>query len=433
MVHCEQCGAAAAPEVGSLEYCVDCGLYVCPRCWTNSRSTCAACARATGRRTRDVDQRLLRRVDRRLREVAGDCATLLSPRLSGEVASIDVDLACLKVKAQCAITARDYLSSTFGVERRSLLASLLGRIDRHAERANQVLDQTARLVAGRETSRARDLPVVPQQRTRNLLPRTDMASILGSHSARRGLAAAVVLLTALVVLPSVFDARTPRVGEGVLGSASGPSATAQSTEEPSPTSPPVATAVSTEVAVAFDEERIAEGLGPQWRVESSEPGAVSVVAYPTAFNRSARLAPHDGVTASACLQASQPLDIERLGVDVTLGTDAPVARVSLRDVDGRSVVQVEFNANGLMAVTPAQDPAVLPHTVAPNSWYRIEIDRGGSTVTLRPVQEAESPSDAISLDIPPTALADLCLSADGPAGSAVNFDNIEITGSSSEG
>jgi hypothetical protein len=102
-------------------------------------------------------------------------------------------------------------------------------------------------------------------------------------------------------------------------------------------------------------------------------------------------------------------------------------------VERQSVVQVEFDANGLTAVTPAQDPAVLPHTVAPNSWYRIEIDRGGSTVTLRPVQEAESSSDAIGLHIPPTALADLCLSADGPAGSAVNFDNIEITGSSSEG
>src|SRR5688572_29916690 len=121
VVHCEQCGAAAAPEVGSLEYCVDCGLYVCPRCWTNNRSTCAACARATGRRTRVVDLRLLRRIDRRLREVAGESATLQSPRMSGDAASIDVDLACLRVKARSAIAARDYLSSTFGAERRSLL------------------------------------------------------------------------------------------------------------------------------------------------------------------------------------------------------------------------------------------------------------------------------------------------------------------------
>ena len=432
MVHCEQCGAAAAPKVGSLEYCVDCGLYVCLRCWTNSRSTCAVCARAAGRRTRVGDQRLLRRIDRRLREVAGESATLQSRQLSGDLALIDADLACLRVKAQCAITAHDHLSSTFGVERRSLLASLLGRIDRHAERANEVLDQTALLVSWGATSRARDLPGVPQH-ARSLLRRSDMASILNSHSALRGLAAAVVLLTALLVLPSLFDARSPRVGDGVLGSASGPSATAQTTEEPSPTSPPVAPAVSTEVLLPFDEERIAEGLGQQWRIEGSDPGAVSVVAYPTAFNRSARLAPHDGGTASACFQAAQPLEINRVGLDVTLGTDAPVAGVSLRDAEAQTVVQVEFDVNGLRAVTSAQNPAVLDHTVAPAAWYRIEFDRGGSTVTVRPLQEAEFHSEGISLDIPPTVLADLCISADGPAGSAVNFDNLEISGSSSEG
>lgn len=414
MVHCERCGAESVPEAGRFDHCVPCGLYVCSACW-DARGFCVACVRTLGRRTVSGDARLLRRVDRRLRETVREAAQLAQDRRAAprpRVAVTEADIACLGLKVEAADrVGASVIGGPMSPRRREALRPLADRIGRHLAVAR------ASVVGLGEAESPPDVRtptawIVDRFRASvRAIPRAYWVPVFAG------------LLFAVLVLASWDDAGPTT--EGVLGDrVSGTPAPVAESPSVQPPGLPSAPPVSEELA--FDDDRIGPLVDPRW---GQPTDLVRVVAYPTSFDRSVEVATADGEPVEACFSPGPvALAVRSLSVDVFVpAIPGATATVALRGATPGSELLIEIGTSAV-AVSAAGRTVASETGVESERWYRIRVDAGsdGGTVAVGLVRDGGQQA-SVSGDVPSLPpVARLCFGAGGAANSSIYYDNFAL-------
>jgi hypothetical protein len=419
MVHCERCGAEAAPVGGAFDHCVACGLFVCHACWHLS-GFCIACSPAMAEPSAARDLALLRRVDRRLREAEREASSIRRALATGErLEALTADVACLELKVASASRARDeVLGGRISARRRRRLEPLTHRIDRHA-----VSSQTAAARAASALTLAKP-SAIRSARTIGWFPRRRAVV----PSLRWAIAAVAVLFVGVLLADLASRAGRP-AGEGTLSGvpSRAPGASASIGvggspglgTSPSPTSAPLA------LEASFDDLRIGPISDGAW---VGAPAEARVVAFPTPFDRSVEVRSTNGNALETCLSPG-PGDfaVESLSVDLRLDDRAgTVATTSLRSRSPAHGAEVVVTTDAAI-VSVAGTPIGSSGGIAPGAWFRL-----GVAVTERNFQVRVTPIDGgPSVEIPvasaemPLAHA-ICFGVLGEPGASVHYDNVAV-------
>lgn len=434
-MYCEGCGSAVRVQSGSVEYCLECGLYVCAHCWSSPGSRCRACVEASRHPARNVSLRLARRADRRLREVAREGAVIAAVGGSAERGDAWTDHACLTVKADAAERAGMRALRELRGRSAARARPLAERIQRHTQIADAVLDGAASGLIGLDARASlNDSSEV----------NSTAADVSGSELIRAWRPVGALLLVAagilaLVVLtPGWLDlvplGGTPD-GEGVLGGDPGGEGAAVAsdfddsvfgkTASPSASSPSASPAT---LAMGFDTVRMGGGIGEKWIGSAGIGDAVSIAAFPTPIDRSASLAVTYEARPEACHALDPPIDdVNHVAIDAILdGEDPAEGTVELRDAADETVMVLGLAASSATLLI-GSGPVVEAPGLEPGHWYSMEVLADGAwRVLLRDDPDGavtEAPVGAPTLG----SVAEVCLRADGPPGAAVNYDNLLIT------
>lgn len=419
MIFCERCGDTIEADGASVAYCIRCGLFVCTGCWDQS-GACTTC-RPTGRRTLAIDVTLMRRADRRLREVWREAVTL-APRVADEGESdeqLGTELACLRRKASAAIAARDEIVARRRTpKRKAMPAALPRRVDRHATESERLLLRLESALARRVPSASDRSPEVPATRARGRwFRRRTWIPVLGTAAALTLAAAALVVIA------------SDRIRDDQL--AGGPAVSPVS--EPTPvqggeqgTTPTVAASPLT-IARTFDDERI--GFPEGWeRVVVG--GTVSVVALPSSFNRSLEVTTTDGELVSSCLQLDPTMPLGAFEVDVLVGaSDEAVARVTLGTAVSGQLVEVEVGVRAT-SIHASDGSSIIAAGVAPEEWHRLRLlaQEDGYEVVLDVAGDTGERAYHPLLFATESlgSLSRVCLEVLGPSGSTARYDNLTL-------
>lgn len=442
-ISCERCHSEAVPEVGSASYCLECGLYVCAACWRSRSRRCVTCASTRRRTSRATDLRLLRRWDRRLREVRREAVALDAVGAAGPTtgrardrASQALKLAAIGEAGTPAMKRQRRRRQTSG------LRSLAERIGRHEAIAQAALERLDPDSATPEAV-ASSAPPAAQERIDRPQPEPDLESASHRRTERRrivlGLAAvfasAAVLLA--ILAPRLADGPSAaEPGEGVLGGVPSGSPSASALVEPPSLPQATAGASSTpdiRLAVDFDDLRMGHGIGDDWSQTSGATAAVELAAYPTAVNRSARLTVVGGEPVEACRDLEEINGSAQVSLDVRLAPHASAsAEIRLLDAE-RSLLLSIVLAPQVTAVTGPDGPAGETAGLEPGGWYRVEV-MGGSDELVVQVSQRGGATIGNPVAAPASSsIGMVCLAASGESGAAVNYDNLAVASSSEEG
>lgn len=420
---CERCGLSASIEAGSVHSCLHCDRYVCTECWDARRRRCADCAPLVARASRARDLTLLRRVDRRLREVARDASALTMTPDGATGSTIEAELACLRLKTFNAVeSGEDAIVRRLRSARAGEVRTLARRIRRHADIANAAVAQADRATSAQ-----------PEQHEAR-----PGAPLLLRQLAVGGLVGVAVALVAVVVLSGDLDPG-PSGREGVLGGVPGdgspsPTQTDGRTVAASPGAP------EHRVSLAFDfnEVRMGEGIGDAWGGEPTAAAAesIQVAAFPTSFDRSARLISTGQPNVAACTPVVQQ-DLQRVAFDVYIDPDRPaVGTLDLYATGDEAALEIVIDANGaLSAIVPTGELAAGPR-IAAGVWRRVELIADGDDLRWRvrsPAEPTAAPADGSLGHVALAPITRICIAAAGPAGRAVSYDNLEIHGTNTGG
>jgi len=415
VIHCELCGAVAIAALPSSQFCIACGIYVCAGCWREPVLRCSICEPSVPRPSKRLHVWTLRRADRRLREVITELA---EPDDDTEGGWDKRAQAVIKIEGSL-VAARAALAHLPRAREQARIASLLARIQR---------DRTAAVAA---LERAR----VVTRRTRRIAPldatRRSIASwsrlVRESHDRRTGVAAAAAAAVLAVLAGwSLIDMLGDRsTAEGVLSGgprdaevASGPSS--ESGGGPSPTATPSVAGQSLAL-FEFDARQMGSGLGAGWR--DAGGGEVSVAAFPTGVDRSARLVA-DGATPAITCRTFEAGALA-IQVDVFLDPRVPVAaRVELTNAAAGARVAIDLSE--ARTVVSIAGEVVEAAGVQPGQWMHVELrsEDGGAAwqVNQRGVLLAQGRSEGRALE----DVTEICLGAEARAGGTAHYDNLAI-------
>ena len=425
IIHCERCGVATV--AGTTEFCLACGLYVCAACWSQRVLRCSECRQPLRRPSFITHVRTLRRWDRRLREVIRDLDSLERTSGSGSPPSDEFnELACLLIKAGAVDRAGEAALARLPPTRRARgVVLLIQRIRRHAASAESGL---ARLTEGLWSSAA--APVQSRQVE---------ADGVGLGLRRRvspvvaGAAAAVLLAVVLgAAWLDPIGLGNQRTGEGVLGGDPAARGIGVGTPTTKPTNqaevgvpPPPSEAAASAQLINFDAVRMGSGIGEGWA--GSDGGEVTLVAFPTGVDRSARLVAREGQPTTTCRPIKR--GVRKIGFDLILDADIPAgAVVELRDRTSDPVLTLLVSET--RTVVSIAERVVERRGVKPARWYRIEVvDREPGVKWQLELRDGKAarPVEAVIDDVTLGNVSEICLKADGPDGGAVNYDNLAIT------
>ena len=439
-VHCERCGSRAMAAVGGIQFCIECGLYVCAPCWRAAQQRCATCAGAESpRRGRGSSVLVARRADRRLREVALEAAALASGAASSDADPSWTDHACLVIKAAEAESVGAQALGRLNEAAAERAWPLVRRFHQHALVASSELEQAASKLdfsEGRsELSPAASSGTSVAPQAQPLIPPEPPQAASKQEPGDRwrrvpvALTLAAAIIVAAVVLAPGWLRQPPR-GEGVLGggpSTASPVAGAAGQEmSPSPTVR-VPTASPASLVFGFDTIRMGGGIGDGW-IQSS---GVAVAALPTAVDRSARLEVTSDAQPETCRLVDPPLaDASRFTVEVILDPLLPaMATIELRDPVGDPSLTLRLDRSRATLSTRGGQVAAEAAGLTPGQWYGIEVVTEGVAVWRMMAQEDPSgPGVEVGFALPSFApVAAICLGAEGPPGSAVNYDDVALT------
>jgi hypothetical protein len=455
---CERCGDWAPIGAGSVHSCLHCDRYVCTECWDARRRRCADCAPLIARASRARDLTLLRRVDRRLREVARDASALTAQTSEADGSTIDAELACLRLKTSNAVeNGEDALVRRLRSARAGEVESLAGRIRRHAAIADAAVARADRVAwrlrgapSGEVESLARrmrrqsavadaavagaDLAAwAPPVRDDAPAPPTPRRQLLVG-----GLVGGAVALVAVVVLAGDL-APGPSGREGVLGGAPADAGSSPTGSDGGKVAAsPAAETHRVSVAFDFNEVRMGEGIGDAWgRVPTTAAAeSIQVAAYPTPFDRSARLTSTGQPNIAACT-AVVPQDLQRIAFDVYIDPARPaVGTLSLYAGGKHAALEIVIDADGPLSARVATGELTPGPRIAAGAWSSVELIAEGGDLRWRVRSVAEPTAAAAGGPLGLAALdpiTRICLGVVGPAGRAVSYDNLEIHGTNTGG
>lgn len=424
MVHCEQCGAEARAESGAVNYCLQCGLYVCAGCWS-PRGFCTTCSPGPRRRTFARDLLLLRRVDRRLRELMREAPAILARIRDGQdISAVSFDAQCMRSKARSAERGRDRVlqheSRRSG--QRALLTPLASRVDRHALGVRAIGEEVAAALQAATNqhvaARPRDTPVFSSR-------------LMGRSAVEVG-GAAVAVAVVVAVAVALLGPSAPRTGgEGVLsgGPDRAPAASVAPSTAAAPTRSPGPSPVT--VAASFDEARIGSSWG-----DFQGSGSVGVVAFPTAFDRSVEVVTEDGAPVDTCLAFDSAISVVALEVDAYMEEAGDVAgSVSLLDGRGRPLIRIALRADESVATVGGGALAVAGGVEA-RAWYRVRLAERTSRIDFSVDRLADGvfrlTTAALRVDSLGSANR-ICLGVSGEPGAAAYYDNLRVSNRSNTG
>ena len=185
---------------------------------------------------------------------------------------------------------------------------------------------------------------------------------------------------------------------------------------------------------AFDEVRMGEGIGDEWAdsaAQAGEAGSIEVAAFPTAFDRSARLIASGAEQVGTCTRVTQQT-LQRLAFDLYLDPVRPaVAVVTLVGADEEAGLQLRIEAGLAMTAAASRDQLTPGPPIPAGHWVRMEISAEGGSIQWRSQSTAEPDSAPEAGSLGQVVLAPItriCLAAAGPAGGVVSYDNLEIHG-----
>ncbi len=433
LVYCERCGVRTGEQAGGRpQHCVECELFVCGACWDTAARRCAACegtidARPSRRggligarrhlaAIRNAGAELDRLVaalhDPDWREEATQAiepALLIMVRASAHRAEAETLLANVKGRsvARAELISRDLRDET---------VRLLGRLDDElTELMRDHVPATAAHAAGAE-------PVALPLRMRRPNPRVRVAAwTIG----------AVAFVVALLVfgpsqLPSpvgLVPAQTS--GAGGIGSPTPEGAVLGATSAPSSrTDPLAAVAIAPDRPATFDEQRMDTPLDEDWQVLRGAREQITLVALPSAVDRSIRLA---ATQAGEGVQVCRPLApaVTRVAVDLRL--EDPGTTLDL---------QIATGGTKSATISISADTQVMGSGVVPKlaTWYRFQLDldpaSGAYTWQLAEPDSPGEPQPAEMTDDAATASNSsvICLGvADGTPGVRALIDSIDVT------
>jgi hypothetical protein len=419
---CERCGHSASIEAGSVQWCLQCDLYVCTKCWDARRRRCADCAPLVARASRARDLTLLRRVDRRLREVARDSSALPKQADVASGSTIDAELALLRLKTSTAVqNSEDALARRLRSARAGEVESLARRIRRHATSADAAVaraNRAAWFLPARDGARG---PVKPPRQL-----------VVG------GVVAAAVALVAVAVLAGDLGLG-PSGREGVLGGVPSDGRSSRSgSVGPEVAASPEAEEHRVSLAFDFNEVRMGEGIGDAWGREPATAAteSIQVAAYPTPFDRSARLT-STGKPAVAACAAVVPQDLQRIAFDVYIDPARPaVGTLSLYAAGDQAALEIVIDADEPLSARVATGELAPGPRIAPGAWRRVELIADGGDLRWRVRSLAEptaAPADGSLGHAAIVPITRICLGVVGPAGHAVSYDNLEIHGTNTGG
>ena len=173
------------------------------------------------------------------------------------------------------------------------------------------------------------------------------------------------------------------------------------------------------------------GLGPGWR--ESEEGAVSLAAFPTGVDRSARLVA-DGATPARTCRTVDP-GVRAVEVDVFLDPPGPVeARVELTDAVSGQVVATDLSES--RTVVSIADQMAEGAGVQLASWIHVELRSEDSGIAWVITQAPNGPGPSVqrrSLAGSTERLTEVCLEVEATAGGTAYYDNLVIQWTSGKG
>jgi hypothetical protein len=361
----------------------------------------------------------MRRVDRRLREVWLEAA-MFAARVADEGQPDELlatDLACLRLKASAATDARDEIvARRRKSKQKATHAALTQRVDRHATESERLLLRLGRALALRVTTESDRSPDgISTHATERSFRRRTWIPVLGTA------AALTLAAVALVVIES------DRIREGLL--AGGPDVSPISERTPVPResqggAPTVAASPLT-IVHTFDDERI--GFPDGWD-RAAVGGSVSVVAFPTSFNRSLEVTTTDGELTASCLRLDTPVQLGAFEVDLLLpGPGRGTAGVTLGTPGSAELLSIVAGTDAI-SMTAADGSSVTAAGVAPEEWYRLRLkaQRAGYEITVENLA-AGGYRSPIRIDTTSSVpVSQICLEIDGSSGAAAHYDNLAL-------
>jgi hypothetical protein len=426
VIHCELCGSVAIAMMPSTQFCIICGLYVCAGCWREAAWRCSTCALLVARPSRKLHVWMLRRADRRLREVIADLAEPDDDTEHGWDRQAQAT-----IKTEASLQAREVAVAHLPRARQqSRVADLLRRIERDSAAARAAIERPRVSL-----SPPRLAPTIP---SRGSVARLALLLRLPRRSHERimwiagGTAAAVV--TAIIALSLIAtELRERGIAEGVLSG--GPQEGAASSPSFAPAGPrPGVTASPTLSSVAvfdFDGRQMGSGLGPGWREAGG--GNVILAAFPTGVDRSARLVA-DGTTP---LETCRSFDagVRVVAIDVFLDPLIPVAaRVELTDPADSPIIAIDLSESRTVVSTPADVVEEAGLQLA--TWTHVEMrsENGGMAWKVTQEENGAGPSVQGRTEGRTTeGLTEICLGIEASKGGGAHYDNLTIQWTSGEG
>lgn len=426
-IHCEHCGLGIEAVV--VQYCLDCGLYVCPGCGSSSQRRCQACtAIGPSRRNRGgVSLRTARRADRRLRETTREAVAIAVAAASPDGRDAWADYACLTIKATTAERAGMRALRRLTGASATTARPLDDRIRRHALGAGAALERAAGALSGIE---ARAKPNAAQAGEGGVASADHLSSNLHFALVTAGVFLVIGVLIAPVLLNGAGGTQSPR--EEILGASE---STASPIVTPSANSTPrggqgvVRTPEANVLAIDFDEVRMGSGIGADWRMIAGGVNAVAVAAFPTAVDRSARLETIAGDRVETCLPLQPASHLTRLSVDVLLTEPTATAAVSVTLASGSPVLDMSLGTSAITVTDGGRRVLAESDGLEAGGWYRAGIVWNGEQTIVRVTPVDGTPEAVYESPVEPHAVdtvGEVCLAASGESEDAVHFDDLTI-------
>lgn len=420
-----------------LHSCLRCDRFICTDCWDDRRARCADCAPLVARATRARDLILLRRVDRRLREVMRDGGMLTYGHASAP-STTAAELACLRIKASnAAQNGERALVRRVKGARGGDVDAFARRIRRHTRLAGVAVARAERATeaarAEHATQAAHAERATEAAHTPDDVPRLPwLKQVMVGGFVGAAVALVVMVLTGNLDIGSS--------GRGGVLSGVPPDGSSAQRGSGDPTGPaghaPEAQRVS--LAFDFDEVRMGGGIGEAWGGDSSptEAESIQVAAFPTSFDRSARLTATGGENVTVCA-AVVPQVLQRIAFDVYLDPARPaVGTLSLYAAGDAPQLEIVIDAQGPMSASVPLGQDTPGPRIAAGAWDRVELMAEPGDLRWRVRSRAEPTTAPTDGSFGPATLAPItriCLGVDGPAGGEVSYDNLEIHGTTSGG
>lgn len=159
---------------------------------------------------------------------------------------------------------------------------------------------------------------------------------------------------------------------------------------------------------------------------------MAVAAFPTAVDRSARLAVKDGAAPETCRSIEPTLaNVHRLSLEVILDTKTPAtATIELRDAVGDSLLTFELAESHVVLSNGTGDLLSEFGGLEPGQWHSVEvgIDEASHFWRVAPLDPVlgpgvEAPFEWSFLG----SVGGICLGANGLPNAAVHYDNLAVT------